>query len=140
MKYIHLSPGSELPPIESMRPFKAIVIIESPVTVAWQHLVSAWLVNSGCFYMMAWGLECSSWDDSVDYANLDASDFKIASDDNLVMTTWHEKETLSDVFWYSQNCAIHPAHDLQNTLILHISTQENQAALERQYINASTIS
>jgi hypothetical protein len=51
--------------------------------------------------MMAWGDECSRWDDSVDYANLAA--FK----------------SLSEIFWFAEHCAYHSTIDLESTLILH---------------------
>jgi hypothetical protein len=42
--------------------------------------------------MMAWGRECSSWDDSVDWANIDKFGDSPIPDDECVVTTWHEDE------------------------------------------------
>src|SRR3546814_2317896 len=66
-EYFHLRPGHSPPELHGA-PYRAVVIIEAPVTAEWRSLVSAWLVKSGCLYMMAWGPDCSLWDDSVDYA------------------------------------------------------------------------
>jgi hypothetical protein len=38
-----------------------------------------------------------------------------------VFVTAHEDEELEEAFWFAQHRAIHPAHDLNTTLILHIA-------------------
>jgi hypothetical protein len=82
-----------------LAPFKVIVVLETSYSSEWQKEVSNWLVKSGCRYMMTWGPNCISWDDSVDWADLEARDF--ADDDSrFVMTTWHEKDSLESVFWF----------------------------------------
>lgn len=68
--YVLVAPETTPPAIAALAPFRAVVIAEQSVTPAWQSLISDWLVHSGCLYMMAWGQDCSSWDDSVDLANL----------------------------------------------------------------------
>lgn len=127
VKYVRIEPGKELPNVAAFKPFRAVVVVDDFVSSTWQSTVSAWLVGSGCLYMMAWGRECSSWDDSVDFANLEVFDFKDIPDDQFVMTTWHEDEALTDVFWYSKHCALHPTVELQNTLLVHIGTQDREA-------------
>lgn len=79
--------------------------------------------------MIAWGRECGAWDDSVDEANLTAFDYKEIPDDSFVMTTWHEKEPLPEVFWFSEHAALHPTVDLERTLIIHISQNERKEEL-----------
>ena len=83
-----------LPDISNLNPFRAVVAIEETVTQEWQSEVSRWLVESGCLYLMAWGNNCSSWDTSVDIANLEAFDYEDIPEVNFVMTTWHEDEPL----------------------------------------------
>ncbi len=126
--YLHLGPGRD-PSGPALGPFKAVVIIEAPVTVEWRARVSQWLVESGCLYMSAWGLECSLWDDSVDFANLDAFAFGDIPDDKFVMTTWHEDEPLSEVLWFAGHAARHPDVTLEHVVLLHISAQEDPARL-----------
>jgi hypothetical protein len=63
--YIHLLPNSEPPEIASA-PTRMVVVIATDVSQAWQAEISKWIVRSGVLYMMAWGHNCSSWDDSVD--------------------------------------------------------------------------
>lgn len=107
LKYLQIQPESALPQISFRKPFRAVVIVEDSVTANWQAQVSAWLVHSGCLFMMAWGEACSSWDDSVDIANLEDFDFGDIPDDQFVMTTWHENQTLNEVFWFSKHCSFH---------------------------------
>ena len=69
--YVRIFPGADLPDITHHAPFKAVVVLEAEYSNDWQNSVSEWLVASGCLYMMAWGPNCSTWDDSVDWANMD---------------------------------------------------------------------
>ena len=126
-RYVQIEPNSEAPEISALAPFKAIVVLESEYETAWQASISEWLVKSGCRYMMAWGPNCSSWDDSVDHADIDAGGLE--DDAKFVMTTWHEDETLESVFWYSQFCAnfSYDEVELENVLIVHVSNVNREA-------------
>ena len=135
IKYLRVEPDFSLPDISDLRPFRSVVIVEDAVTADWQSLVSAWLVKSGCLYMMAWGKKCSTWDDSVDHANLEEFSYGDIPGDRFVMTTWHHKEPLIEVFWYSKNCADHPVVELPNTLILHVSSNNREKKLLSEYAN-----
>lgn len=136
VKYLHLKPGDVLPAIDELRPFKAVVVVEDDVSQMWLWDASRWLASSGCLYMMAWGKDCSSWDDAVDEANLEQFNYEEIPDDQLIMTTSHEDEDLSEVFWFAKHKALHPAHDLKNVLILHISNTEKRKELEAAYEDA----
>lgn len=116
-----MAPETTPPEISTFNPFRAVVIIERPVTPAWQAWISDWLVRSGCLYMMAWGENCSAWDDSVDIANLEHFGFGDIPIDRDVMTTWHTEESLDEVFFFAKQHASHPTVDLQKTLLIHIS-------------------
>src|SRR5262245_34396577 len=87
--YLHLEPGAAPPRLDGRAPFKAVVVIDSDVTPAWQTQVSEWLVRSGCRYMMAWGRKCSDWDTSVDQASLAIFGYGKIPESEFVMTTWH---------------------------------------------------
>jgi hypothetical protein len=130
IEYLRLTTQTPLPNIQHLRPFKAVVIVEIPVDSDWQWQVSQWLVASGCLYMMAWGFECSSWDDAVDWANLEMFNYGNIPDNAFVMTTWHEKQSLKNVLWFAKYTAIHPDVSLQNTLLLAISCNNNKKILE----------
>ena len=124
-QYIHLPPTSSLEQVSVMSPFAAIVAIDTKVTPEWRHKVSEWLVENGCLYMMAHGDECSLWDDSVDWANIEAYDFEDIPDDNLVMTTWHEDESLEEVLWFALTSVdFYPL--VKHMIILDISTSSRE--------------
>jgi hypothetical protein len=106
-----------------------VLVIEDAVSDGWQALVSDWLVASGCLYMVAWGRDCSSWDDSVDYANLSHFDHGEIPDDAFVMTTWHTDESLSETFRFAGHWASHPTVDLGRTIIIHVSPERREADL-----------
>lgn len=130
--YIHLAPDSALPEIRVV-PSKFVVVIEAEVSGEWQQRVSEWIVASGCLYMMAWGRECSSWDDSVDWANIDQWGSHPIPEREFVITTWHDNEPLSDVFRFAKRVAQHTCIDLVNTTILDISTVSRRDELLRLY-------
>jgi hypothetical protein len=119
--YLHLPHGAALPPTVPETAFKAVVLIEQDVSDDWRNAVSDWLVQSGCFYMMAWGRDCTLWHDAVDWASLVKNNYEIKSDDDLIMTTWHDDESLDEVLWFAGSCALHPCIELDRTLIIDIN-------------------
>jgi len=134
--YLRLNPEAMPPEIGIPIPCRVVVIIEAEVSPEWQSLVSDWIVRSGCLYMIAWGPNCSSWDDSVDWANIDAFKYGGIPEDSAIMTTWHADEPLAEVLWYSKNLAFHPAVTLEHTILLHISAQDRAQELLEAYANA----
>ncbi len=136
IEYLRLSTDADFPDISAMRPYRAIVVIEQKVTPQWRIIASEWLVRSGCLYMLAWGDECSLWDDLVDIANLEEFGYSEIPDEAFVMTTWHESQTLEEVFRFTKDFAIHPHVDLKQTLILHIAESDKQAVFLQMYNDA----
>lgn len=94
------------------------------------------MVDAGCLYMMAWGLECSRWDDAVDEANLARFSYGEIPEDRFVLTTWHDNEALSDVFWFAKELANHPTVKLAGTLLLHVSQNASEAEMLAAFENA----
>lgn len=131
IRYIQIQNNSDLPDIKNLNPFRAVVVIDEAISDEWQIKTSKWLVNSGCLYMMAWGNDCSSWDDSVDYANLEEWNYEEIPEQSSVMTTWHEKDSIEEVFWYAKYSAFHSVVDIKNLVILHISSTSK----EKEFIN-----
>lgn len=84
---------------------------------------------------MAWGVECSTWDDSIDLANIQEFDYEDIPEDKFVFTTWHEDEPLKEVYWFSKNNALHPKVDLKNTVIVHVSNNNKEKAFLAEYTN-----
>ncbi len=136
--YVRIAEGESLPDISSHAPFRVVVVIDGPYSIEWQGKVSDWLVASGCLYMMAWGEGCSSWDDSVDYANMEAFDYGDIPEDRFVMTTWHEREPLIGVFWFSRFCAHDPFDLIEYSLIVHIGETDREAEFLALYEQAET--
>ena len=135
-EYVQIEPGTTPPTIRASRPFRAVVIIESSVSPEWQSSISDWLVQSGCLYMMAWGENCGSWEDSVDRTNIEQ--FKPAEipDGEFVMTTSHERKLMKEVFWFSKNNAFHPTVKLGRTVLVHISFRNKHDELLKAYADA----
>ncbi len=117
-------------------PFRAVVVVEAEVSEDWQAGLSNWLVRSGCLYMMAWGSNCSAWDDSVDIANIEQFESTDIPEDKFVMTTWHADEPLSEAFWFSKNCASHPVVRLERTMIVHVAGEAREKELLTAYRDA----
>jgi hypothetical protein len=136
LSYLQVKAGTELPEISWLRLFRTVVVVEENVTPEWQAKVSLWLVDAGCLYMMAWGLACSTWDDSVDFANIEKYKFGEIPENEFVMTTWHENEALGEVFWYSKNNATSPTLEIENSLILHISNLNKEEEFLSKYESA----
>ncbi len=133
LEYLRITDEGALPDLSRLKPCKAVVIVETNVSTNRQAIVSKWLVSTGCLYMMAWGRECSSWDDSVDLANLEEFSYGEIPDEAFVMTTWHESEPLEEVFWFAKNVAFHTESELENTLILHIGESDKGEKFMKKY-------
>ncbi len=61
------------------------------------------IVATGCRYACCSGVGCSSWHDAVDFAFIATDPNYQPPDERFVMTTWHERESLSDVVWFALN-------------------------------------
>ncbi len=128
VEYVHLPAGSALP-TTSPQPRRVLVLIEQDVDSGWQETVSRWIVASGCLYMMAWGRNCSSWDDSVDHAVLEKFNYQDIPEDDFVMTTWHDHEPLSGAFFFARLCAFHPTIEMPLLTIVDIRDQAREPAI-----------
>ena len=85
--------------------------------------------------MMAWGPNCSSWDDSVDFAVRKNVGLGETPDDRFVMTTWHNDEPLEEALFYCEFCArfSYDDVDLPYALILHIASEADEPRLRKAY-------
>lgn len=116
-------------------PFRAVVVVEAVVSNDWRNRVSEWLVESGCIYMLAWGLDCSKWDCAVDWAVLEKFQYKIP-DEHDVWTTWHPKEELESVFFYAKRDAFDDHREIVETLVLHVSHEDRETEIRELYAAA----
>lgn len=141
VEYIQLQPNASPRTLTRIgvknRPFSAVVIIDTEVTPEWRYDVSKWLIEQGCLCMMAWGKDCSLWDDSVDMAHLEAHNWEDIPDGQSVMTTWHEKEPLSDVFWNANLSNFHPPDSsLDHIIILDITDAHREHKIRDLFAKA----
>jgi hypothetical protein len=91
-------PYAFIPP-QTSEPYALLVLVYvEDVTVAEQLAISRAIVASGARYVAAWGHECSSWDDSVDYAYLETAPNFQPSDETFVITTWHANQSAEEAF------------------------------------------
>jgi hypothetical protein len=136
LTYLQLPPGSDLPALDHLSPFLAIVLAEEEVTELWQAEVSRWLVASGCRYLLAWGKDCESWHDMVEDAALEAHDYEDVPEAHQVIATWHEDEEREEVFWFAKHRAAHPSHSFKATVILDIGSAGRREQIEQEYADA----
>jgi hypothetical protein len=126
--YLQVQPEAvELPRLPCASPFRAVVLVREAVSNEWRKRVSDWLVTSGCLYMLAWGVDCSIWDDAVDWASLNEFDFGDIPPERFVMTTWHDDESIEEVFAFARSWATHPTVAVDANVILDISFESRES-------------
>ncbi|NBB53314.1 hypothetical protein GVN24_34075 [Rhizobium sp. CRIBSB] len=135
IEYLYL-PDAREPPTLPAQPFRAVIVAEITVDAEWRSRVSDWLVASGCLYAVCWGIDCAAWEDSIDWSELAAADFKDVPDDRLVMTTAHADESLTDALWFAAWAAHHPTVELGQTLIVHVANADRASEILEAYAEA----
>ncbi len=116
-----------MPAILVQPPMRVVLVVAAPsLSSEWQVEVCEWLLRAGCLYLMVWGENCRTWDESMDEANFAMFDGNEIPEGQDAMTTWHDKETLAEVFWFAKNSANHHSAKLENTLLLHISENNEE--------------
>ncbi|MFS2004466.1 hypothetical protein ACEN9F_12660 [Duganella sp. CT11-25] len=135
IRYLHLTPDSDFPALEGLSQFKAVLVVEAEVAEMTMWETSRALVASGCLYALAWGDQCEAWREAIEDASLEASDYDDVAEERQVITTAHEDEDLSEVFWFAKHRAVHPA-ELRETLILHIADAPRRDDIEAGYRDA----
>lgn len=138
LQYLHLPPDKP-PPNLTSPPFRAVIVAEVKVSQDWRNRICEWLLKSGCLYVVAWGLECEVWHDTVDETNLETFDFGNIPDDKFLMTTWHTDEPLSEALWFAGQCASHPDVELDETVIIHIAAEAREAGMLESYSESQII-
>jgi hypothetical protein len=81
------------------------------------------LLLSGAVYVCAWGPDCMRVHDLVDAVAVDSSE--AGDNEAVVMTTWHEDESISEAVWFSRRCALPDRtlfDDCGSTLVLVIGS------------------
>ncbi len=130
--YLHLQP-EHVPPELASHPFRAVIVADEAVSETWLNRIAKWIVECGCLYVFAWGIDCEKWHDSVDCAVLEVFNYGDVPDERFVMTTWHNKEPLSDALWFAGQCAFHPDIELTETIIFHIAGEPQATQMLQTY-------
>jgi hypothetical protein len=137
VRYSHLRP-EKTPPALTSGPFCAVIITDVCVSEVWRERTTEWLVQNGCLYAVAWGVDCEEWHDSVDSANLSEFEYGDYPDERFVMTTWHAKDPLSEAFWFAGQCVFHPTVELTETIIVHVSNESREAEMLQIFADSQT--
>lgn len=133
--YLQLRPDTELPELGQSTPSMVILVSEAPCDEMWRWEVARLLAASGCRYLLAWGEDCQAWHDAVDDAVDEATGYEEPSDEQRLISTWHDDEDLDEVFWFARHRASHPAR-LSRTLIVHIAQRGAPDALLAKWHDA----
>ncbi len=107
--YLELAANQDILYDLPKHPYIAILAIyNNSITPDWQNQCADWIVNSKyCYQAMAWGYECSSWDDALDFSYLESCNYFV-NDDYDFMTTWHQNQKLEDVIEFAEFCVRFP--------------------------------
>ncbi|MEM1379414.1 MAG: hypothetical protein AAGH41_02190 [Pseudomonadota bacterium] len=114
-----------------------VLISDEVTTPEWRSSVSRWLVEAGCLYFLALGEGCEDWHDHVDEELLEKHDYKDIPDAEFIMTTWHDDEPLSEVFWFAAHAAHHDIAHFQEVLLLDVTKDQRREEMLKQYRNAA---
>lgn len=124
--YINLKPGSVPADITALAPFLAILVIEEKAEPGWRDAVSHWLIKSGCQNLLSWGMDHKDWDEAVDLANIAQFNDGEIPEDELVLTSEKDAETLYEFFKEAKNIIAQECTDFPNTVIVHVSGEEKE--------------
>jgi hypothetical protein len=134
-KYVHLPADVPISIPMEMTKFKCLLLIEREVSNDYKNEVSAALIAAGCLYALAWGLNCSVWHDAVDWAFLEHYDYGDYPEGKLVMTTWHDRDTLEEAVAFAKHCTKYSDVKLDDILVLDFTKHERSEFIERLYLN-----
>lgn len=65
--------------------------------------IANWALDQGAVYLCAWGPDCERVHDIVDEVIVNRNPGE--TDEDVIMTTWHEDETLEEALWFAVNSA-----------------------------------
>ena len=103
--------------------FVALIINnDAQISSSDQYAISLALVRFGCRYAVCMGHDCSSWDDSVDFANIEI-DLELTRKKH-VMTTWHDDDTVDEIANFFLCCTSYAGNTFDNFLVLSIGCND----------------
>ena len=78
------------------------------------------LLRRGASYVCCWGPDCSRLHDCFDES--DSAVHGSSTDDRILMTTWHESESLEEMIWFALNSTVPAPHYFAHTRAVVIAT------------------
>lgn len=106
-------------------PYVLVIAIHSQnVEKEWRYTCCDWIVKSKqCYWALAWGYDCSLWDDALDCSYLEFCNYELLDDEDYqLMTSWHENETLEDLIEFAETVSMNtlPEQNIYQIVILNI--------------------
>ena len=74
-----------------------------PMSVDEISNIANWALDQGAVYLCAWGPDCERVHDIIDEVLVDRNPGE--TDEDVIMTTWHDDETLEEALWFAVNSA-----------------------------------
>ena len=101
-----------------------IAIDARPMSVDEVSNIANWAFDQGAVYLCVWGPDCERVHDIMDEVLADRNFNE--TDEDVVMTTWHDDETLEEALWFAVNSAFAVGAYEQTCKTLVAVTIENQ--------------
>lgn len=146
--YFAVEKDSQLPDFNPEYRFKALVIIDRPIGEEVRFAWADWLVKNPCRYMLAWGFECTKWDDDVDdtvvMKTIELEDQNITLwqgiplNDYHIMTTWHENQPLEEVIESCIRCDEYDEEKIEWTWIIDFYNPNNRLPVLEKFLTQNT--
>ena len=127
----------ELPTLSSAYVCLIWATCQTSLGLKWE--LASRLITSGCRYIVSGGAECEIWHDVSDeayvYLTLDES-FNL-TEETLVVTSWHEDETIEEVTWFMTHLTGFDERKFDTYLIVQVG---QDAQVERELISSTKLS
>jgi hypothetical protein len=95
-----------------------------PMSVDEVSNIANWALDQGAVYLCAWGPDCERVHDIIDEVLVDRNPGE--TDEDVIMTTWHDDETLEEALWFAVNNAFAVGNYEQTCMTLVTVTVANQ--------------
>ncbi len=120
--------------------FVALLFVdEEQITPEEQERLSDEIVAAGCRYAVCAGHLCSSWDDSIDMADLRRNNME-TNEKTFVMTSWHEDEPVEDIVFHFLNVTWFDDFVPENFMVVVVGGDPEVLANIRQEVETQTAS
>jgi hypothetical protein len=138
LKYLQLPrPFRFVSPFEGNEFVALVYVDDKHISPEEQEQLSDQIVTAGCRYAVCAGHLCSSWDNSIDMADLRRNNMEI-NEKTFVMTSWHEDEPVEDIVFHFLNVTWFDDFVPENFLVVILGGNSNVLADIRKEVEAQT--